>query len=91
MRLPSSARRGRPARSGSAASSASIPARWPECTGRSRPRREEVEQARRVVAAWDDMQGRGEAVGVVDGTLVDLPVVVRARAVIEADEGSETA
>ena len=55
------------------------------------PTREEVEQARRVVAAWDDMQARGEAVGVVDGTLVDLPVVVRARAVIEADEGSETA
>lgn len=55
------------------------------------PTREEVERARRVVAAWDDMQARGEAVGVVDGALVDLPVVVLARAVIEAEEGSETA
>lgn len=55
------------------------------------PTREEVERARRVIAAWGDMQGRGEAVGVVDGTLVDLPVVVRARAVIEADDGRETA
>ena len=43
------------------------------------------------MAAWEGMQERGEAVGVVDGSLVDLPVVVRARAIIEASEGSETA
>jgi len=55
------------------------------------PGRDEVEQARRVVAAWEEMQERGEAVGVVDGSLVDLPVVVRARAIIDASEGSETA
>jgi citrate lyase subunit beta/citryl-CoA lyase len=52
---------------------------------------EEVEQARRVVAAWAELQERGEAVGVVDGSLVDLPVVVQARAIIEASEGSERA
>jgi citrate lyase subunit beta/citryl-CoA lyase len=53
------------------------------------PTHEEVEGARRVVAAWDDIVAGGGAVGAVDGMLVDLPVVVRARAVIESSDGSE--
>jgi citrate lyase subunit beta / citryl-CoA lyase len=53
------------------------------------PGRDEVEWARRVAAGWEELQERGDAVGVVDGSLVDLPVVVRARAIIEASEGSE--
>ena len=55
------------------------------------PGAEEVERARLVVAELEELQARGEAVGVVDGLLVDLPVVVRARAIIEASEGSERA
>ena len=55
------------------------------------PSADEVEQAHRVVAAWEELEERGEAVGVVDGSLVDLPVAVRARAIIEASEGSEKA
>lgn len=54
------------------------------------PAADEVERARRVVAAWDELQGNGEAVGVVDGVLVDLPVVLRARGIIESDERSRT-
>ncbi len=48
------------------------------------PTAEELEHARRVVAVWDEMEAGGGAVGIVDGALVDLPVVTRARAVIEA-------
>jgi len=55
------------------------------------PTQEELEHARRVVAAWEETEAAGGAIGVVDGRLVDLPVVARARAVIEADEGSGTA
>lgn len=53
------------------------------------PTPEEVERARRVTAAWDEILAGGSAVGVVDGMLVDLPVVERARAVIDSSEGSE--
>ena len=49
----------------------------------------EVERARRVLAAWDGIRADGGAVGTVDGTLVDLPVVERARAVVEASERSD--
>jgi citrate lyase subunit beta / citryl-CoA lyase len=55
------------------------------------PTAEELEQARRVVAAWAAIVAEGNAVGVVDGMLVDPPVAERARAVIEASEGSGTA
>lgn len=54
------------------------------------PTLEEVERARRVLEAWEEISAAGGAVGVVDGMLVDLPVVVRARAVVAADEGRET-
>ena len=53
------------------------------------PTLEEVEHAQRVVATWEGILAEGGAVGVVDGMLVDLPVVVRARAVIEASEANE--
>lgn len=54
------------------------------------PTDEEVARARRVVAAWEDILAGGGAVGVVDGMLVDLPVVERARGVIESSEASES-
>jgi citrate lyase subunit beta/citryl-CoA lyase len=52
------------------------------------PTAAEVARARDVVAAWEAIVARGEAVGVVDGALVDLPVARRAEAVIRASEGS---
>ena len=48
----------------------------------------EVARARDVVAAWEAMVAGGEAVGVVEGALVDRPVAERALAVIRASEGS---
>jgi citrate lyase subunit beta / citryl-CoA lyase len=54
------------------------------------PSGDEVERARRIMAGWEELQARGDAVGVVDGSLVDLPVAARARAIVEASEGSES-
>lgn len=54
------------------------------------PTSEEVERARRIVAEWAELERRGDAVGVVDGRLVDLPVVLRARAVVDASERRRT-
>jgi citrate lyase subunit beta/citryl-CoA lyase len=48
----------------------------------------EVGRAREIVAAWEGIVARGEAVGVVDGALVDLPVAEQALGVIRASEGS---
>lgn len=53
------------------------------------PSEVEVDQARRVVAEWERMVAEGMAVGLVDGVLVDRPVALRARAVVESAEGSE--
>jgi citrate lyase beta subunit len=53
------------------------------------PSPSELEQARRVLVEWERVLREGRAVGVVDGVLVDLPVVARAQAVVNAMEGSE--
>jgi citrate lyase subunit beta/citryl-CoA lyase len=42
------------------------------------PTPEEVDRARRIVAAFADAQARGEGVTVVDGTMIDRPAAVRA-------------
>jgi citrate lyase beta subunit len=49
----------------------------------------ELELARRVLAEWERVRREGRAVGLVDGVLVDLPVVARAQAVVNAMEGSD--
>jgi len=49
-----------------------------------RPPPEEVEQAARVVAAFDQAEAEGSAAIVVDGRLVDYPVAMRARRIVEA-------
>jgi citrate lyase subunit beta / citryl-CoA lyase len=46
------------------------------------PTPEEVQHARRVVAAFADAQARGEGVAVVDDMMVDRPVAVRAERVL---------
>ena len=42
----------------------------------------EVDHARRVVAAFEDAQARGEGIAVVDGAMVDRPVVLRAARIL---------
>jgi len=43
------------------------------------PEAAEVEQARRIVAAFEAAEARGSGIVVVDGAMVDRPVVLRAR------------
>jgi citrate lyase subunit beta / citryl-CoA lyase len=43
------------------------------------PSEEEVEHARRVVAAYEEAEARGEASVALDGKMIDIPVVGRAR------------
>ena len=46
------------------------------------PEAEEIEQAKRVLCAAREAAGRGSGVSAVDGTMVDQPVVRRARRVL---------
>jgi citrate lyase subunit beta/citryl-CoA lyase len=46
------------------------------------PSREEIERARRLVAAFDAAQAAGQGAFVFDGKMVDEPVVARARALL---------
>ncbi len=47
------------------------------------PSAEDVDRARRVVAAFDDARARGAGIAVVDGAMVDRPVVLRAQRTLE--------
>lgn len=51
----------------------------------------ELDHARRVVAAYGDAAARGEAAVVVDGEMVDEPIVRRARALLALDPGGAAA
>lgn len=55
------------------------------------PSAEEIEYARKVVAAYDEAEARGEASVAVDGKMVDIPIAVRARALIAMAEKIATA
>jgi citrate lyase subunit beta/citryl-CoA lyase len=46
------------------------------------PSAAEVDHARRVVAAFENAQAVGEGVAVVDGAMVDRPVVLRAQRIL---------
>lgn len=48
------------------------------------PTSEEVEHARKIVAAFARARAAGSGVAVVDGTMVDRPVVLRAERVLAA-------
>jgi citrate lyase subunit beta / citryl-CoA lyase len=50
------------------------------------PTAAEVEEARRVVRAFDEALGRGEGAVALDGRMLDAPVVDRARRVLRAVE-----
>lgn len=46
----------------------------------------EIERAKKVVAAFDDAQARGEASVTVDGKMVDIPIAERARGLLTLAE-----
>ena len=48
------------------------------------PSAEELERARRIVAAFREAEARGEAAVQVDGLMVDYPIVYRAQALLDA-------
>jgi len=50
------------------------------------PSDEELERARRIVAAFREAEARGEAAVQVDGLMVDYPIVHRAQALLDAME-----
>jgi citrate lyase beta subunit len=52
------------------------------------PSDEELSQARRVVEAYEQAVGEGEGVTALDGRMIDLPVVERARQVLALGERS---
>ena len=52
------------------------------------PSDEELTQARRVVEAYEQAAGEGEGVTALDGEMIDLPVVERARQVLALAERS---
>ena len=52
------------------------------------PSDEELARARRVVAAYEQAVGEGEGVTALDGEMIDLPVVERARQVLALAERS---
>jgi citrate lyase subunit beta/citryl-CoA lyase len=49
---------------------------------------EEIRQAARIIAAMEDAEERGAGVIVVDGKMVDEPVLVRARRIMDLAKGS---
>jgi citrate lyase subunit beta/citryl-CoA lyase len=54
-----------------------------------RPAAAEVEHARRVIAAFDEAEKSSRGSIEVDGKMVDIPVVVRARQVLDRHEAFE--
>ena len=46
------------------------------------PSPEELDEARRVIAAFDEAERQGSASVAVDGKMVDIPVVERARQLV---------
>jgi citrate lyase subunit beta/citryl-CoA lyase len=51
-----------------------------------RPSAEEVDHGRRVVAAYDKALAEGVGAVTVDGKMIDVPVVERARLLVEREE-----
>jgi len=47
------------------------------------PSAEDVDRARRIVAAFEEARARGTGIAIVDGAMVDRPVVLRAQRTLE--------
>ena len=66
------------------------PSQIPILNEEYRPSPEEVDHARRVVAAYDQALAEGVGAVTVDGKMIDVPVVERARLVIEREAAIAT-
>ena len=66
------------------------PSQIPILNEEFRPSPEEVDHARRVVAAYDQALAEGVGAVTVDGKMIDVPVVERARLVIEREAAIAT-
>ena len=64
------------------------PAQVPVVNREFAHRAEEVERARRIVAAYERAAGEGRGAVAVEGEMVDLPVVERARRILAGEERS---
>ena len=62
------------------------PSQVPILNEEFRPSPEEVEHARRVLAAYDKALADGVGAVTVDGRMIDVPVVERARVLIEREQ-----
>jgi len=51
------------------------------------PASEDVEYARRIITAWDEAKAKGLGSLELDGAMVDVPVVKRAKALLQSLEG----
>jgi citrate lyase subunit beta/citryl-CoA lyase len=54
-----------------------------------RPSAEEVAQAKRIVAAFEEAEARGAAAIQLDGQMIDYPIVHRARSILEVSGKAE--
>jgi citrate lyase subunit beta/citryl-CoA lyase len=66
------------------------PSQVPILNEEFRPARDEVDAARRIMAAYDAALAAGTGAIVVDGKMVDVPVVERARQVVAREEAIAT-
>jgi citrate lyase subunit beta / citryl-CoA lyase len=62
------------------------PSQIPVVTRIFTPSDQEIERARRNVAAYDEAEARGEASVTVDGKMVDIPIAERARSLLAMAE-----
>lgn len=65
------------------------PAQVPILNEEFRPGADEVARARRIVAAYEEAQRAGRGAFEVDGKMVDIPIVERARATLQRHEAIE--
>ena len=62
------------------------PSQVPILNEEFRPGRDEIDHAHRVLAAYDKALAEGAGAVTVDGKMIDVPVVERARLLVERDE-----
>jgi len=65
------------------------PAQVPVLNAEFRPSQEEVQQARKILVAFEEASNLGRGAIEVDGKMVDIPVVDRARGIIERHDAIE--
>jgi citrate lyase subunit beta/citryl-CoA lyase len=52
------------------------------------PLPEEIEYARRVVAAFEEAEAQGKGATSMDGKMIDIPIVKRARSLLAMEDAS---